>query len=315
MDSIFDEDWPFILGPGSMYERLRRDPRVDVEPHIFHAAMLYDDAMRDLLARVHREYADIAEAHGLPFLLTTVTWRASAERIAASRCAGLPVNRDAVGFARELRDSYGAGAPPMVLTGLIGPRGDAYKPHEAPPRDVARRFHAPQIEELADTGLDALEAKTLPALDEALGIADLLAETGKPYMLSFVVLPDGTLLDGTPFGEAIARIDDDVADPPVHYMVNCVHARNYARAHAEMVKTHPDAAARVIGLEANTSAKTPEELDVLEDIDTQTPADFGREVWALRKSTGARYLGGCCGTGTEHIEALAREVVGDLMAA
>jgi homocysteine S-methyltransferase len=315
MGAIFEDDWPFILGPGSMYERLRRDARVNVEPHIFHAAMLYDDDMRDLLTRIYREYADIAQAHRLPYLVGTVTWRASAARIEASSCAGLPVNRDAAGYLREFRDSYGSDAAPMVMAGLLGPMGDAYKPAEAPPRDQARRFHAPQVEELGDTGLDCLDAKTLPALEEALGIADLIAETDKPYLLSFVVLPSGTLLDGTPLGDAIARIDDEVARPPEHYAVNCVHPRNYAKALYQMGKTHPGAQARIIGLEANTSARTPEELDKLEEVETRLPEEFAREVWALRKSTGARYLCGCCGSGTEHIEALARAAAEDLMAA
>lgn len=307
MRRIFDDSWTFILGPGSMFDRMRRDPRANIDPHIFHAAMIYDDAGRDLLKEVIGEYANIATSYRLPYLATTVTWRASAARIAASRCAGLPVNRDAADFALEIRDSYGPDRIPMVTTGLFGPKGDAYKPAEAPGRDEARRFHAPQIGELADTGLDCLEGKTLPALDEALGMADLLAETGKPYMLSFVVLPSGTLLDGTPFGDAIARIDDEAPRPPDHFMVNCVHARNYASAMATLA---PEAAARVIGLEANTSPLTPEELDNSEEVHTEAPEVFGPQVWALRESTGARYLAGCCGSGTAHIEALARAATG-----
>ena len=305
MDRIFDDDWSFILGPGSMFDRLNRDNRVTLDPHIFYASLLYDDYGRSFLASVMREYADIAQDHGLPYLVSTSTWRTSTPRVAASSCAGLPVNHDAAAFAREFCDTYGADASQMVTAGTIGPAGDAYKPAEAPPRDLARRFHAPQIDELADTDLDCLIAKTLPAQDEALGMAELMAESGKPYMLSFVVLPSGTLLDGTPFGEAIERIDNEVSVPPTHFMVNCVHAVNYRRALDEMAKSHPGAAARIIGLEANTSPKTPDELDESEEIQTEAPEDFGRQVWALR-DTGARYLTGCCGSGTEHIAALAR---------
>jgi homocysteine S-methyltransferase len=297
-----------------MFDRLNRDKRIELDPHIFYASLLYDDYGRSFLASVLREYADIAQAYGHPYLSTTATWRASAPRVAASSCAGLPVNHDAAAFLCEFRDSYGADASPMVTAGLIGPAGDAYKPAEAPPRDLAKRFHAPQVDELANTDLDCLEAKTLPAFDEALGLADLLAETGKPYMLSFVVLPSGTLLDGTPFGEAIDRIDNEVAVPPVHFMVNCVHAVNYRRAIEQMGRTHPDAVGRVAGLDANTSPKTPDELDELDEVETEAPEDFGRTVWALR-DTGARYLAGCCGSGTEHIAALARAAAADLFPA
>ena len=75
-----------------------------------------------------------------------------------------------------------------------------------------------------------------------------------------------------------------------------------------------DRAARVFGLEANTSRLTPEELDNREELDTESPEDFGRQVWALKASHGAHYLGGCCGSGTEHIEALAKEATASLAA-
>ena len=131
-------------------------------------------------------------------------------------------------------------------------------------------------------------------------------------MLSFVLLPNGNILDGTPFSEVMARIDDEVATPPDHYMINCVHARNFASAMSYLIDAEK---ARVIGLEANTSSKTPDELDKLEEIDTQTPEDFGRDVWALRHSVGSRYLAGCCGSGTEHIEALVENAMRELNAA
>ena len=138
-----------------------------------------------------------------------------------------------------------------------------------------------------------------------------MAETEKPYMLSFVLPASGTLLDGTPLGDAIARIDDGVSRPPEHHLINCVHAENFEMG---MSTVPTDRAARVLGLEANTSKLTPEELDNREEVDTETPEDFGRQVWALRASHGARYLGGCCGSGTEHIEALAKEATSSLAA-
>ncbi len=303
MNHIFDPAWPFILGGGSMYERLRRDPNIAVDPSIFHAALIYGDENRAFLASVTREYLDIGQTLGFPMLWTTVTWRANAERVANSAYSGRPVNRDAAEFALELRASYGPDAAPMVLGGCVGPKGDAYRHEEAPGREAARAFHAPQIEELANCNLDFLEAKTLPSAEEALGIADLMAEAGKPYVLSFVVRPNGSILDGTPLTQLIDRIDNETAQAPTHYMCNCVHPTIYEAALATLPAK---VSKRIVGLEANTSAKSPEELDGLEEIDTEAPSDFGRELWRLHKSTGARYLGGCCGTSTEHIVELAK---------
>jgi homocysteine S-methyltransferase len=296
----------FVLGEGSMYERLRRSPAVSFDPHIAHASLIYDDNARRVLESVHREYLDIGQRHGLPMVAASSTWRANSERISRSGFAGLPVNRDNVRFLLNLRAGYGPDAAPIVIAGQIGPKGDGYLPDEAPAADEAEDFHREQVEELAGSGVDFLTAQTLPAFGEAQGIARTMARTGLPYVLSFVVRPRGTLLDGTPLDEAVRRIDDENSRPPAAYTVNCVHASVFAAAMRVAEARDPAAAARITGLYANTSAKSPEELEGMEEIDTEAPEDFGPKVWSLHRDHGARYLGGCCGTTTTHIEALAQ---------
>ena len=70
-----------ILGEGSMYERLRRDPAVEFDPHIAHAGLIYDPASARVMEETHREYLDIGQKYGLPMVAATATWRANAERI------------------------------------------------------------------------------------------------------------------------------------------------------------------------------------------------------------------------------------------
>ncbi len=132
-----------------------------------------------------------------------------------------------------------------------------------------------------------------------------MARTSLPYDSSFVVRPDGTLLDGTPLDGAVARIDDETDRPPATYNVNCVHASVFASALGHAKACSPEATARVTGLHANTSAKTPEELEGLDALETEAPAAFGSRLWSLRDTLGIAFLGGCCGTSTEHMEALA----------
>ena len=88
------------------------------------------------------------------------------------------------------------------------------------PSSEAFHFHAWQAKKLAAAGLDLLLAATLPALSEATGLALALAATGKPYLISFVVRPQGTLLDGTPLKEAIAVIDAAATPAPLAYLIN-----------------------------------------------------------------------------------------------
>lgn len=168
-------------------------------------------------------------------------------------------------------------------------------------------FHSPQIEALASTGIDLFKVQTLPSFDEARGIARLLADTSIPFILSFVIRSDASLLDGTPLDRAIDTIDCETSRPPASYNINCVHTSVFAAAVSAIRTRNPAAASRIVGIDANTSAKTSEELDGLDEIDTEAPDDFGRSVYALREAFGISYLAGCCGSSTDHIAALASE--------
>ncbi|WP_366519641.1 homocysteine S-methyltransferase family protein [Roseobacter sp.] len=65
----------------------------------------------------------------------------------------------------------------------------------------------------------------------------------------------------------------------------------------------------ILGIDTYTSAKTPEEFDGLSEIDTKAPEEFSRNVSALNENFGIAYLGGCCGSSTEQIAALAAQCV------
>lgn len=291
-----------VLGEGSLYERLRREPAVRFDPEIAHAVLVYDDDARAVLERTHREYLDIGQELGLTMLTTSDTWRANRERHDRSPFRAHPVNEDNVRFLQELRASYGADAAPILIGGSTGPRGDAYRPEESLDRAEAAAFHAPQVEALASAGPDYLIANTLPAVREARGIADAFAATGVPYILSFVVRPDGTVLDGTPLADAIRLIDETAPEPPAVYGVNCVHPTALLEALAAV----GDASGRVGYYQANASALSPDELDGREELDADPPAELAARIREVRDRFGVTGLGGCCGTGTEHIAAIAR---------
>lgn len=70
------------------------------------------------------------------------------------------------------------------------------------------------------------------------------------------------------------------------------------------------AARRVLGFQANTSAKSPEELDNLPYLDTTEPDAFAEMMLEIHKKFGTRILGGCCGTDNSHIEKIADQLVG-----
>lgn len=294
------------LGDGSVYERIRRDPAVVVDPFIFHGGLIYDPQFAPVLAGIHREYIDVSRRAGLPMLALTDTWRAGADRVARSAHRDRDVNADNARFLKGIAAEYGSDGPPVFVGGLIGPKGDAYKPEEAPPEEEAFDFHRPQIDGLVRGGVDFLVAMTFPALPEAVGIARALARTGKPYLVSFVMRRTGTLLDGTPLGAAIARIDAAAAPLPAGYGVNCVHPTVLGQALDGAERLSPGISRRIVSFNANTSALEPEELDGAAELKTESPALLAAAIGEVRRKFGLPVIGGCCGTGTEHLAAMAR---------
>jgi len=294
-----------ILGEGAVIERLRRIPGIELNPQLVNAALLYDDAKRAALEAICRQYLDIGHDFGLPLIMSTPTWRASRERIAAAGYGDFDVNGDNFRFLDSLRRSYGEYAEKVLICGLMSCRGDAYCPSEALSVDEAHEFHSWQAGKLAAAGVDFLLASTLPAFSEAQGLAAALAETGMPYIISFVARPEGTLLDGTSLDEAISAIDAVVNPKPFAFMINCTHASLARSALLHESNSSPMARKRIIGLLANTAALSPEDLDNSTNLIEEKPETFAEEVAALRRELGMKILGGCCGTDDRHIRCLA----------
>lgn len=306
------ESSPCILGEGAVIERLRRNSGLELDPHLVNSAFIYAAGPRAALESICREYLETGRDFGLPLLVSTPTWRASRERIAAAGYAGVDVNGDNIRFLETLRRSYGDYASQVILCGLMSCRGNAYSPGEALDVAAAREFHAWQAGQLAASAVDVLLAATLPALCEATGLALALAATGKPYLVSFVVRPAGTLLDGTPLADAIRSIDSAATPRPLAYMINCTHASFARAALLHPVNSSPLARARVVGLLANTAALSPEQLDENAGLVEEDPAAFGTTVASLHHDLGLKILGGCCGTDNRHIRALAAGLATDV---
>jgi homocysteine S-methyltransferase len=301
---LFSGNTPLLM-EGGVVERVRRGAPDLLDPLLMNAPLIYSEAGRALLHQIFSEYMAIGRSHDLPMLSLAPTWRASPDRLAASAYADRDLNGDAVRFLQGIRAEFGAYGAKIYIGGLMGCRGDAYKPQEALPRAAARAFHRIQAQALAEAGADYLMASTMPELQEALGMAEALAATGCPYLVSLIVRPSGCLLDGTPMDEAMAHIDEEVAPRPLGYLVNCIHSSALGAALATPCGQRALATGRLLGLQANTSAKSPEELDGSEELDGESPELFASGMCALRDRFGLRVLGGCCGTDAGHIAALA----------
>jgi homocysteine S-methyltransferase len=257
--------------------------------------LVWSEHGRALLRGYYEGYAAIAAAAGAGLRLEAPTWRANPNwgaRLGHDRSALADANRVAVellqGYAEEWRDRL----PEVVVTGMVGPRGDGYAPGPAVDADEAAGYHAPQVRAFAEAGAAAVCALTLGDPGEAIGVVRAAGHSGLPVVIGFTVETDGRLVDGTTLADAIGRVD--AAAPPSSFLVNCAHPTHVLPALDEP----GDWVERVRGLRCNASALSHAELDGAETLDE---GDLGALVASHRE---LEVVGGCCGTDARHVAAL-----------
>jgi homocysteine S-methyltransferase len=292
-------DKRLILTEGAMIEALANGDDVELHETLLNAPLVYTEEGRQAMAALSTSYIDTARAADLPILVSTPTWRANPDRI---RAAGLDrnLNADGADFMLTLREGYGDWAPNILIAGLMGVKNDAYQPGEALDAIAAAEFHSQQADWLADAGVDLLLAATLPAVNEATGMARAMAQTGRPYIVSFVINRRGRLLDGTPLETAISQVDQACTPVPAGYMINCAHPDFLGPSALPPALWH-----RLIGFQGNASAMDHEALETTPGHHEDDRTAWGEAMLGLRRRLGFKILGGCCGTTAAHIAYLA----------
>ena len=262
------------------------------------------EAGRAAIRTYYDRYLPLAYAHRAGFILESPTWRASpdwAETIGYDLAALEQANRDAIALMAQIRADKETETTPILISGCIGPRGDGYVAGALMTPEEAERYHAWQVNILADAGVDMISAFTFTNVPEAIGFTRAVAAAGVPCVISFTVETDGRLPTGDLLKDAIAAVDAACKVKPAYYMINCAHPSHFEpglEAGAAWMK-------RVRGLRANASKCSHAELDQAEELDTGNPDELGREYRAiLERFPHITVLGGCCGTDHRHIAAI-----------
>ncbi len=269
--------------------------------------LLADHDGRNAVARYLEGFLALARDTDCGFVLDTQTWRAQSHFSAALGQSSDQLrdsNRHAVEFASALRDKFSANAQPIVLNGLVGPRGDAYAPEQDIAAGEAERYHAEQLGWLADTDVDMVTAMTFTQSDEAIGVVRATESLGLPVVISLTVETDGRLPTGQPLGEAITAVDDATGGSAAYFMVNCAHPDHFAHQLADTEWSR-----RIRGIRCNASRMSHAELDECEVLDDGDPGELAASYRQLKDALPwLNVFGGCCGSDLRHVTAIARSL-------
>jgi homocysteine S-methyltransferase len=267
--------------------------------------LLPDPKGRETIANYFRGFLSLARTTGAGFVLDSQTWKAHmhwAKDLGASEDDLRQANHEAIAFISELRNEFSENEKPIVLNGLIGPRGDAYAPEEEIAAQEAEQYHSKQIGWLAETEADMVTALTFTQSDEAIGVVRAAQAAKLPIVVSFTVETDGNLPTGQSLGSAIQAVDDATDKAPAYFMVNCAHPDHFFRVLGDEAWTR-----RIRGIRCNASRMSHAELDQSEVLDDGDPVELGEQYQAIKnRLPWLNVFGGCCGSDLRHVTQIAR---------
>jgi homocysteine S-methyltransferase len=281
-----------IVGDGGMgselLQRLPQGSRLDVAAHEHPQHVL----------EIHLAYIQAGAE-----LIETATFGASRPHLESGHVGDLTetVNAAAVKLAREAREVSGRD---VLVAGSIAPLAGVIDLDSPEGRTVIPQAHAEQASILAGRGADLLVLETFFRLDELmLASRAVRSVTDLPLMAMMTFAHERR---STPYHEQAALVDElaELADVGlVAVGVNCAPGPMGA---LEILR-HVQETALPLATAPNAGTLVWRDGRII--MPPATPSylgQFARQAVAL----GAAYVGGCCGTGPEHVRAIAEAVGG-----
>ena len=250
----------------------------------------------EVLSQIHSEYSAAgATVH------TTNTFRTKARNVGP---------RWRRWTAQAIQITHQAIPSDALVAGSLSPLEDCYRPDLSPvehdPKGCQRE-HLDMAQELAAGGCDLILCETFPNTDEVIVAVTAAVSTGLPVWLAMTAGPNADLLTPLQLVEG-ARRTIDVGAAAV--LVNCTPATKtlpFVAALGDAKLSVPIGAYANAGhIDEKIGWRSPEQPGVQEAVRAYVHAT---ESWA---DAGATILGGCCGTGPEHIAGLYDRWFGNL---
>lgn len=272
---------PVIIGDGGMGTQLHH--RGAPPDAVFEYLNLIDAT---LVGRVHTDYA----AAGAE-LLETNTFGANTLRLAAfgleSKVAA--INRAGAKLAREVA------GPARFVAGSVGPllpsRGSEVETDPATRQALWRE----QMTALADGGVDCFLLETFPTVSDLLLALDVAREFDLPAIAQLAFMEGGFSADSLSVEQAVQQLAP--ADP-------AAIGANCGAGPRELLQVlRRQAAVTDRPLSAFPNSGFPQRVDG-RTLYLATP-DYFATLGLEMADAGASLIGGCCGTGPEHVRALA----------
>jgi len=243
---------------------------------------------------IRKLYSMAVEAGSDLFLTNTFGGNASRLKLHNAQGRVRELNRVGAELGREVADKAGR---KVLVAGSMGPTGEIFVPMGTLTHDLAVEMFHEQAEGLKEGGVDVLWVETISAQEEYRAAAEGCARAGMPWAGTMSFDTAGRTMMGLTSADMVKMVDK-LAHPPVAFGANCgVGASDLLRTILGFAAQGPE-----LPIIAKGNAGIPKYHDGHIHYDG-TPELMG-EYAVLARDSGAKIIGGCCGTMQEHLRAM-----------
>lgn len=250
------------------------------------------------VARIHQEFIEAGSE-----LIETNTFSANRYKLSEHGLDDkvVEINRAAVNLARRVIEA--SFRDDVYLAGSVGPLGVRLKPYGRVTNDEARAAFREQVGALIDAGVDVIVLETFSDLAELIEALRAIREINSdiPVICQMTFAPD----DRTLLGHLPGAVARELRQAGAQIIgVNCsTGPAQIARVLQAMKQVAPDLLFSVM-----PNAGFPQSIGGR--VMYPATVDYFADYALTFKAMGASIIGGCCGTGPDHIAAM-REALDD----
>jgi 5-methyltetrahydrofolate--homocysteine methyltransferase len=245
-------------------------------------------------ARIRALYAGSVDAGSDIFLTNTFGGNASRLKLHDADGRVHELNRIAAEIARDVADAAGR---PVVVAGSMGPTGEIMAPLGSLTIEAAAEMFEEQARGLMAGGADVMWVETISAPDEFEAASLGVARAGASWCGTMSFDTAGRTMMGVT-SSAMVELVEGLAHPPLAFGANCgVGASDLLRTVLGFGGSRPR---RPVIAKGNAGIPKFVEGHIHYDGTPELMAAYA----VLARDSGARIIGGCCGTTPAHLVAM-----------
>ena len=230
-------------------------------------------------------------------IILTNTFGCNAHRLKLHKAESraYEIAKRAAELAREVADACDR---PIVVAGSVGPTGELFEPLGALNMPDAIASFRAEIEGLAAGGADVAWIETMSSIEEVRAAAQAAIDVGMPYTATLSFDTAGRTMMGI-LPDAIESVFEGLSIPPVAMGANCgVGASDILVTLLSM--TDSCGHDKVYISKGNCGVPHFHGTEIVYSGTTEVMASYA----SLAVASGARIVGGCCGTTPDHLAAM-----------